>query len=35
MLLIPSREAFQVWTIVARERGATGVREAIVTDELD
>jgi tetratricopeptide (TPR) repeat protein len=34
MLLIPSREAFQVWTIVARERGTTGVREALVTDEL-
>jgi len=34
MLIIPGREAFQVWTIVAGERGTTGVREALVTDEL-
>ena len=34
MLFIPSQEAFQVWTIVAAERGKIGVREAMVTDEL-
>jgi hypothetical protein len=32
MLLIPSQS--HVWTMVARERGTTGVREAVVTSEL-
>lgn len=32
MLLVPSQS--QVWTVVAGERGTTGVREAVVTSEL-
>ena len=32
MLLVPSQA--HVWTTVARERGTTGVREAVVTTEL-
>lgn len=32
MLLVPSRS--HVWTVVAGERGTTGVREAVVTDIL-
>lgn len=34
MLLMPGREATLVWTIVAGERGETGIREAVVTAEL-
>jgi hypothetical protein len=34
MLIIPNQEASQVWTVVAGERGVTGMREAIVTKEL-
>ncbi len=33
MLMIPLKTMW-VWTIVARERGTTGVREAVVTDQL-
>lgn len=34
MLCIPNQEASQVWTVVAGERGTTGMREAVVTKEL-
>jgi len=34
MLLIPSREASRVWTVVSGECGTTGVREATVAAQL-
>jgi len=34
MLIVPSRVAFQMWTIDAHERGVTGVRAAVVLQEL-
>jgi len=34
MLFAPAAEPPQVWTIVAEERGTTGVREALITTEL-
>ena len=34
MLFIPTAEGSLVWTIVAGERGTTGVREAVITAEL-
>lgn len=34
MLFAPVAEPPQVWTVVAGERGTTGVREAIITAEL-
>ncbi len=34
MLLTAAKEAHLVWTIVAAERGMTGVREAVITAEL-
>ena len=34
MLVVPRQEGHQVWTVVARERGTTGMREAVVTTEL-
>ena len=34
MLFMPSHETYMVWTIVAGERGTTGMREAFVTHEL-
>lgn len=34
MVLMPRQEACLVWTIVATERGTTGLREAVITCEL-
>jgi hypothetical protein len=34
MLLIPAGDNIWIWTIVARERGITGVREAEITAQL-
>ena len=34
MLFISDSKVSQVWTVVAQERGTTGVREALVTTEL-
>jgi hypothetical protein len=34
MLLVPRQHGSQVWTLVAGERGTTGVREAVITLEL-
>jgi len=34
MLFAPAAELPQVWTVVAEERGTTGVREAVITAEL-
>src|SRR5271165_5831280 len=34
MLFVPSQHYSQVWTVVAAERGITGVREAVITAEL-
>jgi hypothetical protein len=34
MLFMPRQESCLVWTVVAGERGTTGVREAVVTSEL-
>lgn len=34
MLIVPKGDASQMWTAVAGECGMTGVREAVVTDEL-
>ena len=34
MLMVPSGEYTNVWTMVATERGTTGVREAIITTKL-
>ena len=33
-LLVPGEEFFQAWTVIAGERGTTGVREAVITAEL-
>lgn len=34
MLLVPRLQDSQIWTVVAGERGTTGVREAVITAEL-
>jgi len=34
MLLMPRQQDSQMWTVVAGERGTTGVREAVITAEL-